>query len=42
VDLLRPYASEGMEMHKANPLVNNVRNNGTEMLKSEGVAPMQG
>jgi putative SOS response-associated peptidase YedK len=35
VDLLRPYESEAMEMHEANPLVNNVRNNGPEMLKSE-------
>jgi hypothetical protein len=24
-----------MEMHEANPLVNNVRNNGPEMLKGE-------
>lgn len=34
VDLLRPYESEAMDMHEANPLVNNVRNNGPEMLKS--------
>lgn len=34
VDLMRPFESEGMEMHPANPLVNNVRNNGAEMLNS--------
>jgi putative SOS response-associated peptidase YedK len=33
-DLLRPFESEGMEMHPANPLVNNARNNGPEMLNS--------
>jgi putative SOS response-associated peptidase YedK len=33
VDLLRPYESNGMEMHKANPLVNSVKNNGPEMLQ---------
>ena len=32
VDLLRPYESDEMEMHEANPLVGNVRNNGPEML----------
>jgi putative SOS response-associated peptidase YedK len=31
LDLLRPYDSNEMEMHKANPQVNNVRNNGPEM-----------
>ena len=32
LDLLRPYEADEMEMHKANPLVGNVRNNGPEML----------
>ena len=32
LDLLRPYESEKMEMYEANPKVNNVRNNGPEML----------
>ncbi len=32
VDLLRPFESEAIEMHQANPLVNNFRNNGPEML----------
>jgi putative SOS response-associated peptidase YedK len=32
LDLLRPYESESMEMHEANPAVNNSRNNGPEML----------
>jgi|GEM_PF-6070824 len=34
LDLLRPFESEGMEMRPANPLVNNARNNGPEMLNS--------
>jgi len=34
VDLLRPFASDDMEMAPANPLVGNVRNNGPEMLNS--------
>ena len=33
LDLLRPFESEAMEMHEANPKVGNVRNNGPEMLK---------
>ncbi len=32
VDLLRTFESEAIEMHQANPLVNNFRNNGPEML----------
>ena len=31
--LLRPFEAKAMEMYKANPKVNNVRNNGPEMLK---------
>lgn len=34
VYLLQPYEAEGMEMWEANPAVNNVRNNGPEMLES--------
>jgi putative SOS response-associated peptidase YedK len=32
IDLLRPFPSDEMEMHPANPAVGNVRNNGPEML----------
>lgn len=32
LDLLRPFPSDEMEMHPANPAVGNVRNNGPEML----------
>ncbi len=32
IDLLRPYESDEMEMHEANPRVGNPRNNGPEML----------
>jgi putative SOS response-associated peptidase YedK len=35
VDLLRPFESESMEMHRANSKVGNVRNNGPEMLVSD-------
>ena len=39
LDLLRPFESEAMEMHEANPKVNNVRNNGPElMLQAEQAA----
>ena len=31
--LLKPHEPEEMEMYKANPKVDNVRNNGPEMLK---------
>ena len=31
-DLLRPFESKAIEMHEANPLVNNFRNNGPAML----------
>jgi len=33
IDLLRPFESEAMEMHEANAKVNNVRNNGSELLQ---------
>jgi putative SOS response-associated peptidase YedK len=32
LDLLRPFEASEMEMHKANPKVNSVRNNAPEML----------
>jgi putative SOS response-associated peptidase YedK len=32
LDLLRPFDAREMEMRKANPKVNSVRNNGPEML----------
>jgi putative SOS response-associated peptidase YedK len=35
LDLLRPFESEDMEMHEANPGVGNVRNNGPEMLRGQ-------
>ncbi len=39
LDLLRPFESEEMEMYEANPKVNNVRNNGPElMLQAESAA----
>jgi putative SOS response-associated peptidase YedK len=34
LDLLRPFPSDEMEMHPANPAVGNVRNNGPEMLSA--------
>jgi putative SOS response-associated peptidase YedK len=34
IDLLRPYESDAMEMDPGNPLVDNVRNNGPEILNS--------
>ena len=38
LDLLRPCESETMEMHEANPKVNNVRNNGPELvLQADGI-----
>lgn len=33
LDLLRPFESDAMEMHEANPKVNNVRNNGPELMR---------
>ena len=33
LDLLRPFESEAMEIYEANPKVNNVRNNGPEMMR---------
>jgi putative SOS response-associated peptidase YedK len=42
VDLLRPFESEAMEMHEANPKVNNAQNNGPEMLERVWVAAESG
>ncbi len=42
LDLLRPFEAEEMEMYKANPKVNNVRNNGPEMLKVAEQAAVDG
>jgi putative SOS response-associated peptidase YedK len=33
MDLLRPFESDAMEMREANPKVNNVRNNGPELMR---------
>jgi putative SOS response-associated peptidase YedK len=42
LDLLRPFEAGEMEMYKANPKVNNVRNNGPEMLKVAEQAAVNG
>ncbi len=42
LDLLRPFEAQAMEMHEANPRVNNVRNNGPEMLARALAAAEQG
>ena len=42
IDLLRPYESEEMEVYEANPKVNNVRNNGPEMMRRAEAAAMEG
>ena len=42
VDLLRPFEAGEMEMYKANPKVNNVRNNGPEMLRVAEQAAVDG
>ena len=42
LDLLRPIEAEAMEMYKANPKVNNVRNNGPEMLRVAEQAAVDG
>ena len=34
IDLLRPYESDKMEAHEANTKVENVRNNGPEMMRA--------
>lgn len=42
LDLLRPFESEEMEVHEANPKVNNVRNNGPEMMRAAAKAAEDG
>lgn len=42
LDLLRPFDVAEMEMYKANPKVNNIRNNGPEMLKAVEQAAVDG
>ena len=42
VDLLRPYEADGMEMYEADPKVNNVRNNGSELLRRAVAAAEEG
>ena len=42
LDLLRPLESEEMEVYEANPKVNNVRNNGPEMMKAAARAAEAG
>ena len=42
VDLLRPYDSGEMEVYEANPKVNNVRNNGPEMMRAAAKAAEDG
>jgi putative SOS response-associated peptidase YedK len=42
LDLLRPFESEAMEMREANPKVNNVRNNGPELLQQAEQAAESG
>ena len=42
LDLLRPFESEEMEVYEANPKVNNVRNNGPEMMRAATVAAQDG
>ena len=42
LDLLRPYESEGMEVHEANPKVGNIRNNGPEMMRAAAKAAEEG
>jgi putative SOS response-associated peptidase YedK len=42
LDLLRPFESEAMEMHEANPKGNNVRNNGPEVMRQAESAAESG
>ena len=41
-EMLRPFDSEVMEMYEANPKVNNVRNNGPELLQQATAAAEYG
>ncbi len=42
LDLLRPYESEEMEVHEANPKVGNIRNKGPEMMRAAAKAAEDG
>lgn len=42
LDLLRPYESDEMEVHEANPKVGNIRNNGPEMMRAAAKAAEAG
>lgn len=42
LDLMRPFESEAMEMYEANPKVNNVRNNGPELMRQAAQAAESG
>lgn len=42
LDLLRPFESEEMEVHEANPKVGNIRNNGPEMMRAAAKAAEDG
>jgi putative SOS response-associated peptidase YedK len=42
LDLLRPFESSAMVMHEANPKVNNVRNNGPELMRQAEQAAESG
>ncbi len=42
LDLLRPYESEAMEVHEANPKIGNIRNNGPEMMRAAARAAEDG
>ena len=42
LDLLRPFDAEAMEMYEANPKVNNVRNNGEELMRTAAAAAGDG
>ena len=42
LDLMRPYESEEMEVHEADPKVGNSRNNGPEMVRAAAKAAEDG
>ena len=42
MDLLRPFEAEAMEMYAANPKVNDVRNNGEELMRAAVAAAEDG
>ena len=42
MDLLRPFEAAEMEMYAGNPKVNNVRNNGPELMRAASAAAENG